>query len=213
MEWILILGGIAYSIWSSYKKDQREREQKMPPNQRMTARKTADETFARSSGRRTISNERQEVPASRYGQDVTEVQEVSIEDMQEDFTTRLNRKLLEKNKALEARGYEIFGETAIPETTRYRDYDELASYDDRSPSLSTSLSTEHQYASHFKLNEGMRRDAFAVNRRKDLFAEETTDLGSGLKNRLPLDKQSLKNYIIMHEVLSKPKSVRRQEQR
>ena len=208
MEWILILGGIADSIWSSYKKDQREREQKMHPNRRVATRNTADTPFAQPSGRRTITHERQEVPASRYGQDVTEVQEVSLEDMQEDFTTRLNRKLHEKNKALEARGYEIFGETAIPETTRYRDYDELASYDDRT----TFVTSEHQYDSHFKLNEGLRRDKFRVGSGEDLFAEEVAET-SDVKNRVPLDKDSLKNYIIMHEVLSKPKSLRRLEHR
>ncbi|HET6511679.1 MAG TPA: hypothetical protein VFH43_05775 [Candidatus Kapabacteria bacterium] len=209
MEWILILGGIAYSIWSSYKKDQREREQKSPQHQRMTAKNAADEMFARSSGRRTISHERQEVPASRYGQDVTEVQEVSLEDIQEDFTTRLNRKLLERNMALEAQGYERFGESSVPETTRYRDYDELTTYDERP----VSRSSEHQYASHFKLNEGLRKDNFRVGSGEDLFAEETADASTGLGKRLPLDKESLKNYIIMHEILSKPKSIRRPERR
>jgi hypothetical protein len=213
VEWIFVLIGIAFSIYNSIKKEAKAREEKMrtlggKPN----ARKAADALFANSSGRRTIGGTTRDIntvqEASSYGQDVTAVQEVSVEDIQEDFTTRLNRKLMERGAqpALRRSFSEVFGDLTQSENARVVDYDELATYDDRAP----KYSSEHEARSHFKLNEGLRKDSFQVGKSNaftDLDNEEEAVRQAGKKPRIKLDPASLKSFVIMHEVLGKPKAL------
>jgi hypothetical protein len=218
MEWVLILIGVGYSLWSSYKKEAKEREQKLRPDPKITAKRVADELFAQSSGRRTLSRSQPSgdinvVPVARsYGRDVSTVQELSVEDVQEDFTTRLNRKLMERGKQAELRrsgsAYENFGDFAKSENERIRDYDDLPSYDDRS----ASTAAEHDPRSHFKLNEGLRKDAYRVtsgpNAFEQLDSEEEAERVRSDRPVFTLDRRSLQSYIVMHEVLDKPRSLR-----
>lgn len=220
MEWIFILIGIAYSIYSSMKKEARAREEKLRQTGKPTAKRTADEIFARPSGRRTLGGERpgrdiNTVQAAReYGKDVSAVQELSIEDLQEDFTTRLNRKLMERGAqpALRRSISEVFGDLTVSENQQVVDYDELATYDDRTPSYDTReprYSTEHDARSHFKLNEGLRKDSFHVGKTSafdELDSEEDLK-AKGRGSSLKLDPDSLKQYVIMHEVLGPPRAI------
>jgi hypothetical protein len=217
MEWVLILIGVGYSLWSSYKKDAKEREQKLRgPGPAYRGPGTGQVDAA--SGRRTLSRSQPSrdinvVPAARsYGQDVTAVRELSIEDVQEDFTTRLNRKLMERGKQADLQrsgsGYENFGDSAKSENERVRDYDDLPSYDDRS----ARTSTEHDNRSHFKLNEGLRKDAYRVSSGPSAFDElDSAEEAERVRADRPLftlDRKSLQSYVVMHEVLGKPRSLR-----
>ncbi|HET6512300.1 MAG TPA: hypothetical protein VFH43_08915, partial [Candidatus Kapabacteria bacterium] len=80
------------------------------------------------------------------------------------------------------------------------------SYDDRSP----KYSTEHDSRSHFKLNEGLRKDSFHVGKSNafdELDLEEEAERKAVRKSSIALDAESLKRYIIMHEVLGKPRAM------
>jgi hypothetical protein len=237
MEWIFILIGIAYSIYSSIKKEAKAREAKMRSgqmphgqmphrqmphgqmrnaqmlNRKVTAQTTADELFAGKSGRRTLGGTTRDIntveAARSYGQDVSAVQELSVEDIQEDFTTRLNRKLMERGAqpALRRSISEVFGDSALSENKQVVDYDELSTYDDRSARYASS---EHDARSHFKLNEGLRKDSFkvgGVSAFDELNSEEEASRRSTRKSVLKLDPESLKQYIVMHEVLGKPRAM------
>lgn len=214
MEWILILIGVGYSLWSSYKKDAKEREQKLRGPATAIRGPGSGQTDS-VSGRRTLSRAQPTrdinvVPAARkYGQDVSEVREVSVEDFQEDFTSRLNRTLMEKGLRSEHPGsvYENFGELTSAETERIRDYDDLPSYDQRA----TRTSTEHDYTSHFKLNEGIRKHGVRVSGPSafdELDIEEEAERVRSNRRIFTLDRASLQSYIVMHEVLGKPRSLR-----
>lgn len=231
MEWIFILIGIAYSIYSSIKKEAKAREEKLRQTGKLTpkptAKRTADQLFAQSSGRRTLGGDRPTrdinavQPASTYGTDVSTVQEVSVEDMQEDFTTRLNRKLMERGAqpALRRSISEVFGDLTVSENQRVVDYDELATYDDRSRGFDDrknyddtfpKFSAEHDTRSHFKLNVGLHSDRFRaarVNAFDELDLEEAAERKLIRKSSITLDPESLKRYIIMHEVLGKPRAM------
>ena len=235
MEWILILAGIAYSIYTSIKKESKAREEKLRQSGKLTAKRTADQMFAQSSGRRTLGGDRpgrdiNTVSAAReYGTDVSTVQELSVEDIQEDFTTRLNRKLMERGAqpALRRSISEVFGDLTVSENQQVVDYDELATYDDRSRSYddrtrsyddrarsyddrAPKYSTEHDTLSHFKLNEGLRKDSFQVGKTNafdELDLEEEQVRRSVRKSSITLDPESLKRYLIMHEVLGKPRAM------
>jgi hypothetical protein len=217
MEWIFILIGIAYSIYSSIKKDAKAREAKMReggprPRLKIDPRNPADAMFVKESGRRTIGGAKRDIntvaEARAYGRDVTAVEELSLEDVQEDFTTRLNRKLMERGAqpGLRRSISEVFSDLTESENKRAVDYDDLPSYDDRSNKY---VGTEHDARSHFKLNEGLRKDSFQVGKSSvfdDLDNEEEAARRSGRKRIIQLDPASLKRYIVMHEVLGKPRA-------
>lgn len=215
MEWVLVLIGIAYSIYSSIKKEAKAREEKMRTGAsgKVTPRNAADAMFAKSSGRRTIGDATRDInnvpPARTYGKDITNVQEISVEDIQEDFTTRLNRKLMERGSqpALRRSISEVFGDLTESENKRVTDYDELTSYDDRPNQYASS---EHDARSHFKLNKGLRNDSFKVGKSNafdDLDNEEAEIRRIAKRPALKLDPESLKSYVVMHEVLGKPRSM------
>jgi hypothetical protein len=235
MEWIFILIGIAYSIYSSIKKEAKAREEKLRQTGKPTARRTADQMFAQSSGRRTLGGTHGHTlssdrptrdinavqPASTYGTDVSTVQEVSIEDMQEDFTTRLNRKLMERGAqpSLRRSISEVFGDLTVSENQRTVDYDQLATYDDRSRGFDDRINyddsfpkyaAEHDTRSHFKLNEGLHSERFRAARSnafEELDLEEEAERKLVRKSSITLDPESLKRYFIMHEVLGKPRAM------
>jgi hypothetical protein len=231
MEWIFILIGIAYSIYSSIKKEAKAREEKLrqtvKSTGKITPQRAADQMFARGSNRRTLGAERDErdintVQAARaYGTDVSSVQELSVEDIQEDFTTRLNRKLMERGAqpALRRSISEVFGDLTLSENQRVVDYDDIATYDDRAPSYddrtpnyddrAPKYSTEHESRSHFKLNEGLRKDSFHVGKMNAFDELDLEQSANAPKARVPIkfDAASLKQYVIMHEVLGKPRAI------
>lgn len=232
MEWVLVLIGIAYSIWSTYRKEAKENEQKrqqgnpqIARQRPVTSREAADHVFSHRSGRRTLgdtdpnivreANQVREVSAVR---EVGAIREVGIDEMQEDFASRLNRTILSRDVESDIRRTlaEVFGdtntlETLRPETERYKDYDKLSTYDDR---IKSSYTHEHNYGSHFKLNEGLRKDSFRVGSESGFDdADDAYEKKSEPRKLITLDKGSLKSYYIMHEILSKPKALEALERR
>jgi hypothetical protein len=218
MEWIFILIGIAYSIYSSIKKEAKAREEKMReggprPRLKIDPRNPADAMYLKQSGRRTIGGTSRDIntveAARAYGQDVSAVQELSVEDIQEDFTTRLNRKLMERGAqpALRRSISEVFGDLAESENKRIVDYDEISTYDDRPNQY---VSSEHDARSHFKLNEGLRKDTFKVgtsNAFDQLDIEDEAERQAAKRPKFKLDPESLKRYVVMHEVLGRPRAM------
>jgi hypothetical protein len=224
MEWVLVLIGIAYSIWSTYRKEARENEEK----QRATRTKlgpndAADHIFSHRgmtspSGRRTLGTMQPSRPDPNYVPEVATPEGVTIED----FTSRINERRMYDDPADDIRRTlaEVFGERARPETERYTDYDDLpsydrlGSYDDRSRA---AYGSEHEYTSHFKLNEGLRKDSFKVAKRSAFDDEDPAgndyDRPAQPRKAITLDRGSLKSYMVMHEILKKPKAVEMLERR
>lgn len=198
MEWWLVLIGVAYSIWSSFKKDQREREQRETGAQEdpFYPPRTTDRTRTTDRPRTFVKN--------AYPQHSTDDPRITDDPRPFSEWTLAIDEIKREFNALRSTPYEArFADTNVPIETRKKTYDDIPSYDGRVP----IRNSEHQYESHFKLNEGLRKDTFRVGSN---FADELVldePLVQQTRSPLKLDRDSLKSYVIMHEVLGKPKSM------
>lgn len=213
MEWILLLIGIAYSLWSSFTKEQRDRHRRQPERpmrMRQGVGTDVNEAFraARVSDQREPAGSEQPVfvrggSLSRAAEEIRKQIEASIEEV---FEAERGPTDKQRRTYDEASRYE-----AQP-----RVYDEAASYDARTES---TYASEHGSASHFKHNEGLRKDTFQVSAPTSepgvvsSFAADVYEKKDVGRKGFVVDRSALRSYIIMHEVLSKPKYLRRRPNR
>jgi hypothetical protein len=199
MEWILLLIGIAYSLWSSFKNEEREKL------------KRQSQTPARSqSGEAEDFNE----VFRRLGAKEQRAHKASVTQPLSQRSNPLSRASEEIRRQIESSIEEVFLDERGPSDAKRHVYDSASSYDTK---FESTFSSQSKSTYQFTSNEGLHMDGIRPVSElsslefdaADAFAADVYELKAPERKGFVVDRSALRSYVIMHEVLSPPKHLRR----